>query len=221
MRLFKRLILLGFSLYAVTLASVTATSIYLSVVHGDAGSAEGQFDVLVVLSAGIDAQTDTLGPRSRQRVRTALAMMNLGKARHVLFSGGVIPPGPPSLAHRMHEMAVTQGFPTDRILLEPRSRTTWENIQFSQAILGVKDPPRILLLTDGFHLFRASMIAWFFDLDVQIASTPLSSIDSVHRHAFDLNREALAWWYNLGKAAAWTGLGHLGWTVQERRELIF
>ena len=60
----------------------------------------------------------------------------------------------------MKNYLVSQGIDEDRIFVEENSKNTYENIKFSKKILDEVHPTdEIIIVTDGFHQFRASFIA--------------------------------------------------------------
>jgi uncharacterized SAM-binding protein YcdF (DUF218 family) len=67
-----------------------------------------------------------------------------------------------------------RGFPASRLILEDRSATTAENLLFSKAIMdrqrsGAPGAPgaRCVIVTSGFHAFRAAIIARRVGIDGQ------------------------------------------------------
>ena len=67
-----------------------------------------------------------------------------------------------------------RGFPAGRLILEDRSASTEENLLFSKAIMAQQRPPapgkpgaRCVIVTSGFHAFRAAIIARRLGIDGQ------------------------------------------------------
>jgi hypothetical protein len=80
---------------------------------------------------------------------------------------------------------------------------------------------KIALLTDAYHLERARWLAAFFGRpDVELVATDGLRFDTVGNRVWAILREALAWWYNLGKVAAWEALAVVGLDPAERGELV-
>jgi len=53
-----------------------------------------------------------------------------------------------------------RGVPADRLVLESQSRSTEENLRFSQALIGeIRPGARAVIVTSDFHAFRAALIA--------------------------------------------------------------
>ena len=76
------------------------------------------------------------------------------------------------------------GIPVQDLMLEPRSRSTWQNAQFSRPLLQAYAPQRVFLVTSGFHLRRSLLYFAHFgihpvpvsggELRARMSSWPLS-----------------------------------------------
>ena len=79
-----------------------------------------------------------------------------------VVSGGQGPDEPMTEARAMYEALVDLGIPPERIWLEERATSTWENITFSLDLIeqttGAR-PEKIGVLSSEYHLFRASLLA--------------------------------------------------------------
>lgn len=86
----------------------------------------------------------------------ALALAHPGS--RLVFSGGHAPGTPatdPSEAEAARILLSALGFPTERLTLEDRSRTTWENAVLTSRLLGTADGGCWVLVTSAFHMPRA------------------------------------------------------------------
>ena len=110
-----------------------------------------RFDVIVVLGARV-AAGGRASPAMARRVRRGVALFHEGAAPRLLLSGGT---GPPTEAAVMRELALAAGVPDERLLLEERSRTTWENARFSARLMAEEGLEGALLVSDRLHLPRA------------------------------------------------------------------
>lgn len=93
----------------------------------------------------------------------------------VVVSGGQGPDEVISEAECMKNWLIKKGIDSSRIITEDKSTDTYENMKFSKALLEKNGlGTDIVLVTDSFHQFRASLIAKKFDLstDSISASTP-------------------------------------------------
>ncbi|STZ77114.1 YdcF family protein [Bergeriella denitrificans] len=95
-------------------------------------------------------------PCLRNRVEAGVWLYRAGLAEKLLMSGGTDRDGA-NQAEAMRQMALTLGVPPEHILIEPQSRSTYENIAFSHPLLPAAE--RVILVSDGFHLARARWLA--------------------------------------------------------------
>ncbi len=110
---------------------------------------------------GIDAGTLTL-ERLRAGARLARA-----KALPILVTGGVPHPGWPALGTMMAQV-LARDFATQPRWVEARSDDTWENAEYSAAILRLAGISSVYLVSNGWHLRRALIAFRHFG----IAATP-------------------------------------------------
>ncbi len=118
-----------------------------------------RFDTIVVLGGGVLPQgtlrpTDTLSSSSAERTMCGADLFQRGLATHLLFSGGdptVVGKGPEE-ARVMKQLAMRLGIPEDAILIETRSRTTYESAVELSRVGGRNS---VLLVTSAYHIPRA------------------------------------------------------------------
>jgi uncharacterized SAM-binding protein YcdF (DUF218 family) len=97
------------------------------------------------------------------RVRHAARLVKDGFVPRLLLSGGgQRTPGEPSEAHRMAEVALEIGVPEGALLLETRSRNTFENARYSREALGEKELleglSALLLVSCPWHMRRVVLV---------------------------------------------------------------
>lgn len=96
----------------------------------------------------------------RMRLDAALEYLNANPEVPVIVSGGKGADEKISEAQCMRDYLVENGIPSERITMEDRSTSTDENLEFSLAILDSKGLSRnIVLVTNGYHQYRAKLIA--------------------------------------------------------------
>ena len=79
-----------------------------------------------------------------------------------VVSGGQGDDEPMTEAQAMYDALVALGIPPERIWLEEKATSTWENITFSLDLIEEKTglrPEKIGVLSSEYHLFRASLLA--------------------------------------------------------------
>ena len=85
-----------------------------------------------------------------------------------VVSGGRGDDEPMTEARAMYDALVALGIPPERIWLEEKATSTWENITFSLDLIEEKTglrPERIGVLSSEYHLFRASLLAEKCDVE--------------------------------------------------------
>lgn len=84
------------------------------------------------------------------------AVYRRAKARPIIVCGGKISPGPstPPVAQLMRQFLRDQGVADDDIIVEDRSRTTYENAFECRGLLPERIG-KVILVTDAVHMFRA------------------------------------------------------------------
>ncbi len=86
----------------------------------------------------------------------------------ILVSGGSLDEEGrgPACAPLMRDFLVQMGVPSSDVIVEDRSRTTWENAVESGKLLEARGLRKIVLVTDAAHLFRAVLCFRKQGLDV-------------------------------------------------------
>ncbi len=212
-RLAWRCLKAGFVVLAVTTVAVMVMSRLNIERHGVRPGPDQPVEAILVLGGGVDPD-GMPAYSSRRRVAGAVALYRAGKTQYVILSGR-------SSAALMRDYALSLDVPAEAIILEPRAHTTFENILFGIAIAQERGITRIAILTDSFHLERARYLAAYFGQPdvVPIAVSGLEQGKLIMRAASIL-REAIAWWYNLGKVAVWEMLALTGLDAESRGALV-
>lgn len=159
-------------------------------------------DVIIVLGGG-EAGTE-------RRARHAAVLFGQGVAPYVVCTGSLPVPG--SLAARNEAelcaaVVRAHGVPDAAILVEPRSRSTEENARESAAIMRARGWQSAVLVSDDFHLWRAT---WLFQArDVRVWPSPAQrtggSLPRLEKSISVLREVAATGWY-IGKSLV--GLDH-------------
>ena len=110
--------------------------------------------VKILDEAGLQVE---LGEDTLSRCLKAAEVYHQGTPCPVVVSGGKVDPEVPgpSLATSMRNLLVRLGVPSEEVILEDRSRTTYENAVQTCQLLRERNLNRILLVTDAGHLTRA------------------------------------------------------------------
>lgn len=128
-------------------------------------------EAVIVLGAAIVAP-GVPGPALVRRVEWGVAVFHARRARHLVLSGGSTGVHAPAEAHLMRDVALTLGVDAGSIVVEDRSRNTFENAIYTGAIIRRRRWRRILVVTDAFHLPRALYIYRRLGLAVEGEGVP-------------------------------------------------
>jgi uncharacterized SAM-binding protein YcdF (DUF218 family) len=109
---------------------------------------------------------------SADRIVHASRLWRAGKAPIVVSSGGGGPytGGPQTPAEAMADLLVEWGVPRDAIVLERKSKTTYENALYSKQLLDERGIQDVLVVTSAAHMTRA--LAVFRSLGLHATAAP-------------------------------------------------
>ena len=114
-----------------------------------------------------------------------------------IVSGGQGPDEPMTEAQCMYEELVKLGIDPDRIWLEDKATSTWENLKFSVDLIQEKTgvmPEKIGIVSSEYHLFRASLFANSVGVDSVLIPAETSILSQRINH---LMREVVGVWHYL------------------------
>jgi uncharacterized SAM-binding protein YcdF (DUF218 family) len=142
----------------VILAGVFLSASLLAAIYWQARTDQiAPVDAIVVLGA---AQYDGRpSPVLRARLDEALVAFRDGVAPLVVVSGGRQPGDRYTEAEASRDYLIEHGVPRTAILLENEGRTSEQSMDGVAKILRPRGLHRILLVSDGFHLFRLKIMA--------------------------------------------------------------
>lgn len=126
-------------------------------------------DAVVVLSGGWESK-GKLGKSTLERYKYGIKLFQKGYGKYLIFSGGNLW-GTPSEAEEMAEIAMSDGFPNEAIIIEGNSESTWENALFVKKVLLEKELHSVVLVTSPYHALRAETL--FKDKGIAVISAPV------------------------------------------------
>ncbi len=112
-----------------------------------------RFDAIVVLGCRVRPDGSASASLAR-RARLGAALYRRGLAPTLVLTGGV-GTHPPSEASVAAALAHDEGVPRSAMILEERSTSTEENAREAAALI---DARRVLVVSDGYHVFRAERV---------------------------------------------------------------
>lgn len=114
-----------------------------------------QADVILVLSGGV-YPNGSLSYFTSERVVQAVALYRRGFASKMILSGGLSLGNETNLdAEAMKRVVIELGVEEEDIIIEDRSRNTYENMKYSKLIIDEMGFKEVLLVTSAIHTFRS------------------------------------------------------------------
>ena len=172
---FKRLIKMRW--LTITIAamfiSVLGFSAFLAV-YGRRSTADYTEDVVLVLGGGI--RQGEVRPTLQMRLDRALAYHRNNPNALIIVTGGTGHGQYISEASAMARYLISNGVPEGQIILEEAAHSTYTNMYFSREKIDTHfdRPPRAVIITSDFHMFRSARFADKLGIDAVIypAGTP-------------------------------------------------
>jgi uncharacterized SAM-binding protein YcdF (DUF218 family) len=164
-------------------------------------------DVIVILGSQVWSNGQP-GPALTRRTHHAVALYRQGLAAHLLCSGG-LGVYAPTEAEAACGLAERLGVPPAALYLETQAHSTEENALYTAAILREQDWTTAILVSDGYHLYRAELLfrragLVAYPSPAQATAGPMPPVERAYRESRELG--ALLWYW--GKTA-------LGWRVTD------
>lgn len=145
--LFTLVLSVGFLVYAVTLGMIFL-----------AGRGKGNEDCAYIIVLGAKVNGAQPSRALLERVRAAFSYLCAHPDTIAILSGGQGLGEETAECDCMYRELIKMGISADRLVLENRSATTWENLRFSLALID-SSPRKIGLVSSEYHLFRACLFA--------------------------------------------------------------
>ena len=134
-------------------------------IYGQIDTVTYKEDAVIVLGAGIRGETVTL-PLA-YRLDKAIEYVNKNPKSIIVVSGGQGFQEEISEALAMEKYLVNKGVSKEKIIREEQATSTYENFIYSKVILDkIFDRPyKTALITNDFHIYRATQISKIVELD--------------------------------------------------------
>ena len=121
-----------------------------------ADAAPREADAAVVLGAAVWPEGPS--PALQRRLRAVADVFDARRVQWVVTTGG-LGRFAPTEGDVSHDWLVAHGVPSERIVVENRSHTTWENLSLAADAMRVRRIRRVLIVSDGYHLARGVRMA--------------------------------------------------------------
>lgn len=113
-----------------------------------------------VIVLGCRVKGDRPSLMLKRRLNSAYKYLSENPGTFVIVSGGKGSDEIMSEAQCMRDYLCNKGISSDRIIMEDKSSSTYENLKFSKGIIDENNLcSDIVIVTDGYHQLRAEMIA--------------------------------------------------------------
>jgi|GEM_PF-122920 len=156
-------------------ASVLGLGILFYAIHRAARTDQAQpADAIVIL--GTAQFNGVPGPVLQARLDHALDLYRQGLAPVMVVTGGKMEGDAFTEAEAAAAYLTAQGVPPEAILYENAGTDTWQSLQGVAAVARENGLGRLLLVSDGFHLFRLKVMARDLGLDAVTSPAPDSPI---------------------------------------------
>ena len=171
----KRYAYLLFILFYLISTPVMANRLFYFLEHlEDPSILADHYDAIVVLTGMTDLENSSVEnvefTSAADRIIAGISLVSIGKADYLIISGGegALISTNQSEAVVLGAFTKRFGLAPDRVLLEPKSRNTFENAQYTAELVKNKGIHKILLVTSAFHMFRSRGCFREVDLEVDI-----------------------------------------------------
>lgn len=188
-KLFAVNILLALSLWGLSISPVSHTLIR-GLETGLSVPKDAKGDVIILLGGGnMEFARDLTGSgfptgNTLARVVTAVRLYRRLQAPVLVACGSVFPEQVPG-AHTIARLLIDMGVPEHDVILETKSRDTYENARFAKDICRKKGFKRPLLLTSPTHMKRARMMFAHWGLGVVPVPAFLHAVDFSAMYWYD------------------------------------
>nr|MBQ8245128.1 YdcF family protein [Oscillospiraceae bacterium] len=165
------------------------------IIKASFGDPNEQVDYLVVLGAKVRVT----GPSASlwDRIYAAADYLEAHPNTVAIVSGGQGDDEPMPEAQSMYEELVALGIDPDRIWIEDRATSTWENLNLSLDLIedktGVR-PEKLGVISSEYHLFRASLLTRACGVEFVGIPAPTSRVSQKINHFM---REVAGVWHYL------------------------
>ncbi len=148
-------------------------------------------DAIVVLGAA--EYRGRPSPVLRARLDHALKLYRRGLAPRILTTGGSGAQSRFTEAEAARDYLVTKGVPSEAILVEPHGTSTLQSIAAAAEMLHQRNLSRCIVVSDGYHIFRAKRMFEAHGITVY-GSPRQSSGTTAWRENWRYLRQAAGYW---------------------------
>lgn len=167
---YQKLIIRSFILLAAAGIVIHVAYVFISVYLYGYKNDLVKADAVIVLGAAVDG--DKPSPVFEERINHGVWLYQNGFANKLIFTGGIGAGDEVSEAAAAKAIAVSQGVPTNDVLIEEQSNITQGNLENAKRIMDDNGLSSALLVSDPLHMKRAIMIGNDIGLTLYPSPTP-------------------------------------------------
>ena len=130
-------------------------------------------DAALVLGAAV--WNGEPSPVFRERLKHAIQLYHNKRVRMLLFTGGIGENDMVSEASIARQFAIGAGVPTDKIVIEEESRSTYQNLYYAREQMPFHQITSVVVVTDPLHMKRALMICDYLGIKASPSPRPRSN----------------------------------------------
>lgn len=163
------------ALFGVMLVPLIVVFGFMAAIYIQARNDEArQVDAIVVMGAAQynGRPSEVLSAR----LDHALSLYEQGYAPLIIVTGGNMPGDVYTEAGTSQQYLIDRGVPPAAILMEDEGRDTWDSMQGVAEVTTGRDIERVLIVSDGFHLFRSERMADAVGFEAYSSAAPDSPI---------------------------------------------
>ena len=150
-------------------------------------SVDTNADAAVVPGAAV--WTNSVSPVFRERINHAIELYRLGKVSKLIFTGGQGSANEPTEAATARAYALANGIPSQDILMEQKSHTTYENLLYAKQVADSHNIRKVLVVSDPLHMKRAMTMATDVGFEAYPSPTPTTKYQGWKTQLQELGRE--------------------------------
>lgn len=155
-------------------------------------------DAAIVLGAEVWEKKPS--PVFRERINHAINLYKRGKVSSIIFTGGIGKEKEIAEATVGKRYAMARGVEKSDILIETKSRTTFQNLKHAKKVASSQDLSKFIIVSDPLHLKRAVLMARDLGMNAYPSATPTTRYQSFKSKLKFLVRETSAYFvYQLSK----------------------
>lgn len=139
--------------------------IEIPIIDEASGDEDFDADYLIVLGAAVHGDTPSLS--LVERLNAAKDYLTKHPSTVAIVSGGQGGGENVSEAQAMYDWLCANGIEPERIIMEDKATSTYENLKFSREIIdGRSDNATVAVVSSEYHLCRAKLIAKTLDMEI-------------------------------------------------------